>query len=122
MNAGALVTRFREIPGRTKAFIGLGVVLLVLGVTGRLQASSDVALEREQAIEIAREYLDFEPVNEDARLVRQGFSLVPVWAVSFSIPEDDTTREFKRLTTVEINAENGEVIRIGFDQEPEETE
>lgn len=109
-------------PGRTKAFIALGVLLLMLGVSGRLQASSDVSLERDQAIEIAREYLDFEPVNEDARLVRQGFSLVPVWAVSFSIPEDDTTREFKRLTTVEINAETGDVIRIGRDQDPEESE
>ena len=122
MNGSALVTRFREVPGRTKAFIALGLLLLILGVTGRLQASSDVALEREQAIEIAREFVDFEPVNEDARLVRQGFSLVPVWAVSFSIPEDDTTREFKRLTTVEINAETGEVIRIGLDQGPDEDE
>ena len=115
MSPGDVTTGIRRLSGRTMAFIGLGLVLLLLAVTGRLQASSDLSIERDEAIEIAREHVDFEPVNADARLIRQGFSLVPVWAVSFSIPEDDTTREFKRLTTVEINAENGEVIRIGVD-------
>ena len=122
MSEASMMSRVRAIPGRTKLFIGFGVLLAVLGLTGRLQASQDVSIEKAEAIEIGREYLDFEPVNEDARLVRQGFSLVPVWAVSFSIPEDDTAREFKRLTTVEINAENGEVIRIGVDGLGEETE
>jgi len=107
--------RLLDMSGRAKVFLALGVVLLVLGATGVLRSDSDINLERAEAVDAAREFIDFEPVNADARLVRQGFGLQPVWAVSFSIPEAGNPRAFVRLTTVEINATTGEVIRISID-------
>ena len=110
-----MIQRLLDLPGRAKVLIILGILLLVAAVTGVMQARNDIDLTREEAIEIGEEYIDFEPTNADARLIRQGFALKPVWAVSFSIPEEGNPREFVRLTTVEINAETGEVIRISVD-------
>lgn len=95
----------------------LGIGLLVLGVTGRLGVGADVEIEADEAIAIARTQpqLDFTPVNEGARLVRQGAGLTPVWAVSFSIPGGEGRGDFERLMTVEIDASTAEVLRVGVD-------
>ena len=104
--------RFRLI-----AFIVLSTVAIGLAATGVLGAGSDVEITSDEAIDIARAHLDFEPVNADARLVRQGARLRPVWGVSFSIPADDNPRELIRHTTVELDAKTGQVLRIGVDEE-----
>jgi len=114
-NGVAVIEQVRNMSGRAKVFAVFTVTLIVLAATGILRSDRDINLEPNEAVEVAREYVDFEPVNADARLVRQGFGLQPVWAVSFSIPEDNNPRAFERLTTVEINATTGEVIRISVD-------
>lgn len=96
-------------------FIAVSGLLVTLALTGRFNASSDVTITREEAIEIAYDHVQFEPVNADARLVRQGFRLTPVWGVSLSIPSEGSSQEFERLNTVEIDAQTGEVLRISVD-------
>lgn len=97
--------------------VGLGAVLLVLGVTGRLGVGADIEIEADEAIAIAmaQPQLDFEPVDRGARLLRQGIGLRPVWAVSLSIPSGDGGGDFERHMTVEIDATSGEPIRISVD-------
>jgi hypothetical protein len=107
----------KRIDKRFAFFLGAGVLLIVLAVTGVFNSSSDVNISREEAIEIARPEIDFVPEQEDARLVRQGLQLAPVWAVSFSIPEDGESRKFERIMTVEIDARTSEIIRISTDGE-----
>lgn len=111
----SLLDRAQAIPGRTWILIVLGVVLLFLGLSGRLGVGNDVDITREDAVEIARPSIDFEPVNADARLVRQGVGHRAVWAVSFSIPGSDGRNDFERLTTVELDAKTGEIIRVSVD-------
>ena len=114
-----MIERFLQLDPRAKVFVVLGIALLILGLTGVLSARRGVEIEREEAIELARPHVDFEPTNTEARLFRQGVGLIPVWAVSFTIPEAGNPREFVRLTTVEIDARNGELIRVSRDREPE---
>ncbi|MGI9608022.1 MAG: hypothetical protein ACR2P0_17970 [Acidimicrobiales bacterium] len=111
-----VIDRIRSADRRKLAFVVVGGLLVILALTGFMNANRDVDLTREEAVELARPHVDFEPVNADARLVRQGFQMSPVWAVSFSIPEEGGTgRDFERITTVEINAQTGEVVRISVD-------
>jgi len=112
-----LIQRAIASPIRFKIFVALGLLLLVLGLTGAFNVSRDVDIERQEAVEIARPEIDFEPVNADARLVRQGVGVRTVWAVSFSIPAADGSRDdFDRLTTVEVDARTGDIIKISRDQ------
>ena len=110
-----MIRRFLDLPGRTKVFIVLAIALPVLAVTGILNSQRDVDLSRDDALEIGRTYLDFEPEIEEARVFRQGAQLQPVWAVVFTIPEEGNPREFARRTTVEIDARTGEVLRVSVD-------
>lgn len=111
-----MIERLRGLPGRFAVFVLLGVALLVLGLSGLFNASSQNTIDADEAIEIARAEIDFVPVDEGARFVRQGVAMRPIWAISFSIPGDGGSRsDFERLTTVEIDAESAEVIRISTD-------
>jgi hypothetical protein len=104
------------IPSRTKVLILLGGLLVVLAVTGVFNSRSDVNIEADEAIEIARPMIDFEPTIEEARLIRQGFSRRPVWGVVFAIPEPDGGRDdFEKRTTVKIDAGSGEIIEVVVD-------
>ena len=108
-----MIGRFIALPGRTKVLILLGGLLIVLGATGVLTSQGDVDIEKEAAIEIARPLIDFEPTIEEARLIRQGFTRRPVWAVVFAIPEPGGGRDdFERRTTVEIDAGTGDIINV----------
>jgi len=110
--------RLQDMSWQAKLFVFMGAALLVLGLTGTLSASNGVEIEAEQAVEIGRPELDFEPDNAEARLVRQGFGLRPVWAVLFTIPLPEDVKvgstgssDFERQTTVEVDAVTGEVLR-----------
>lgn len=112
-----MIERLRGVSPRFAVFVAMGAVLLGLALTGVFNASSQNTIDANEAIEIARDHIDFQPEDEGARFVRQGVALRPIWAVSFSIPEDNGNRnDFKRLTTVEIDAESAEVIRISEDR------
>lgn len=117
-----MIERFRAVPGRFKALLLLAILLGVLAGTGRLQASSGIEIERDQAVEIARSELDFQPERADARIVRQGFVLRPVWAVSFSVPTPDGDQnDFDRLLIVEVDAISGEILTVS-DESPDSPE
>ena len=76
---------------------------------GGLSAGSDVEITFDQAIELARPEIDFEPEAESARLVRQGFQNLPVWAVVFEVP-GGSDFEYEELVMIEIDARTGEVV------------
>ena len=99
-----------RISRSSRIILVMGTVLLVLAATGVLQADRNVEVSSEEAVEIARGTIDFQPENVQVRLVRQGIGLRPVWAVSLSIPLPNSS-EFERLVTVEIDAGNGGVLR-----------
>jgi len=109
-----VIERIKAMSSRAKVFVAVAILLAIFAATGFLTASSDIDISREEAVELAREHVDFEPVDADARLIRQGFGLNPVWAVSLSIPMEDNPRDFIRLTTVEVDAKTGEVTRIAI--------
>lgn len=111
----SLIGRIRSMDGRAKIFVVASTVVIVLALTGRFTASSDVDLTKEEAIEIALDHAQFEPDRIEARIFRQGFRLRPVWAVSFSIPDPDNAQEVERLNTVEIDAQTGDVLRVSVD-------
>ncbi len=111
-----MIQRILAMSGRAKIFVVAGILILILGFTGVLSATRDVELTREEAIALALPLVDFEPDRVEARLVRQGFSMIPVWAVSLSIPTAGNPREFVELATVEINAATGEVFRISLQE------
>lgn len=118
-----MIDRIRGADRRRLVFAAFAIALVIAAVVGVLDSQRDVEIDREEAVLLARPHIDFEPVNEDARLIRQGFQMAPVWAVSFSIPVEGNPRDFKRLMTVEVDARTGEVLRIstdgGGDEEPE---
>lgn len=115
-----MIERLQALPSRFLLFVGLGLALVILAASGILTANRDVEIERDEAITIAREHVSFEPEREEARIFRQGARLQPVWGVSFSVPSDeDGPRDFERLTTVEIDAKTGEVLRVSVD-DPED--
>lgn len=117
----SLIRRFRGMPARTKLFAVLAILLPLLAILGVLRSDRDVEISRERAVEIARPHIDFEPIDANARVFRQGARLRPVWAVSFSIPATGNAREFERHTTVEVDAVTGEVLRIAVDNFEEQT-
>ena len=72
----------------------------------------------EDAIELAREQVDFEPTDVQIRLLRQGIDRQPKWFVSLSIPLGDPGDDvFKQLAVVRIDARSGEVESVEV-QEP----
>lgn len=95
-----------------KLLLVLGVALLALAASGVLRADRDIAVPAGEAVRIAQTQVDFVPEQTNVRLVRQGFATRPVWAVSLSIPSPADGREHERLTTVEVDARTGEVLRV----------
>jgi hypothetical protein len=97
-----------------------GLALLVLlGVTflvAQTCQQSQIRLTKEQAIVTAREQVDFEPTQTQVRLVRQGLNSTPYWAVSLSIPTGP--ERYSRLTTVRVDANNGEVAAVNREVGP----
>ncbi len=108
----SMAEKAKAMSWQAKLFIVLGAVLLALGLTGQFTAGNGVDITKDEAIEIGRPEVPFEPETADARLVRQGFGLRPVWAISYSIPSDDEDKDFDQHTTVEIDGGTGKVLRV----------
>jgi len=102
---------FFDLSRSTKVVILLGSLLLVLAITGTLSVSRGVAVEKEEAIALARQQIDFEPTQTTVRLLRQGFSASPAWAVSLSIPSE-ADGGFDRLVTVVVSATDGTIVEV----------
>lgn len=98
------------------------VVLLVL-FGGALFVSrscqrTQVRLTKDQAVAVATRAVDFRPQQTQVRLVRQGLTAKPFWAVSLSIPLKGkpqagfTGAKYERLAVVRVNANTGKVDQI----------
>ncbi len=91
----------------------LAIVLLVAVTAFAAQScqQSQVRVNKERAIATARPKAGFTPQRTQVRLVRQGLTGHPFWAVSFSVaaPSGDG---YSRLTTVRIDANSGTVESV----------
>lgn len=88
----------------------LVAALAVAFVASKSCASRDTDVESDEAVEIAREQVDFEPSRVMVRFTPRGIDSTPHWAVSLSIEDDDGNLE--RVTVVVVDARNGEVVEI----------
>ena len=94
-----------------RAAIGILVLLGLTVFAAQSCQQSQVRISKELAIERAQPEADFEPERTQVRLVRQGLTAHPYWAVSFSIraPEGD---DYARITTVRVDANSGEIAAV----------
>ncbi len=93
--------------------LAVGVAVLVIGgATGLLRSCSGVDVDADEAVEIARPHINFEPTDTNVRMVRQGFPGRPTWAVVFSIPDPSDPTKFSRLTAVRVDGRTGQVIQV----------
>ena len=88
----------------------LVVVLAVAFVASKSCASRDTEVESEEAVEIAREQVDFEPDRVMVRFTPRGIDSTPHWAVSLSVEDDAGNLE--QVTVVVVDARNGEIVEI----------
>jgi peptidase YpeB-like protein len=90
--------------------LALLAVLAAAFLVARSCGSSEGAISQEEALEIARAEISFEPDGVQVRSVPRGIPQRRVWAVSLytgaaTAPE--------RVTIVQIDSETGEVLEVG---------
>jgi hypothetical protein len=85
-------------------------VLVIAVVAAKTCASRDTEVSSDEAREIAREAVEFEPDQVMVRFVPQGAQSRPYWAVSLSTMAADGNLE--NVTVVVVNAETGEIDEI----------
>ena len=93
---------------------GVAAVIALVAVTAVAAQScqqSQIRVTQERAIATARERAGFQPERTQIRLVRQGLTGHPYWAISLSVPEADGDG-YERLTTVRVDANSGKVEAV----------
>lgn len=90
-------------------------VLLIAAFAAKTCASRDTEIDSDEATEIAREAVDYEPEQVMVRFVPRGAQSRPYWAVSLSTVAADGTLE--DVTVVVVNAESGEIEEIRREDE-----
>ena len=72
-----------------------------------IRACEDAQIEvsESEAVELAREEVDFEPTYTQVRFIRQGINRAPFWFVSLSIPigDPDEPDAFKEFAVVRVD-------------------
>jgi hypothetical protein len=96
------------------AFVG-GMLILAFLVSRGCQ-DEQVQISSDEAVEVARAEVDFEPTDTQIRLLRQGINREPFWFVSLGLESKRDPDIFARLAVVKIAAETGEVIEIEEDR------
>jgi hypothetical protein len=86
------------------------LVLLVAFLASKSCASRDTEVSREEAVEIARDEIDYEPDEVGVRFLPQGFQSRPSWAVSLSTVDGEG--EPTRVTVVVVDGETGEIMEV----------
>ena len=113
--------RLKALPGRTKLFLVVGVVLIIVFAT---RSCSGVKIEEEEAIATALAALEqsdnaFVPERTEARILRQGIPTSSVWVVVFTVedPDPDAGRnEFLRHAAVRVDANTGKVLAVDISE------
>jgi len=94
-------------------------LVLVFGYFSGCLGDDQVKVTESEAIEIALAQVDFEPAEVSTKFGRSGFGARPVWAVLLLVlstdPEDPDG--FEHRAVVEIDATNGEVNVVKFDDD-----
>jgi hypothetical protein len=91
----------------------LAVVLLVAFLAAKSCGSRDTEIESEEAIEIARDEVEWEPERVLVRFVPRGFESRPYWAVSLSTL--DEAGNVQQLAVVLVDARSGQVEQVDTD-------
>ena len=115
------LNRLKAMPGRTKLFFVVGLVLVVVFTT---RTCSGVAGEEEEAVAAALAALEqsddgFVPEHTEASILRQGMPTSAVWVVVFTVadPDPDAGRnEFLRHAVVRVDANTGEVLDVDISE------
>ena len=91
----------------------LGIVALfaVTAMAAQSCQQAQVRISKELAITTARPEAGFTPERTQVRLVRQGLTGRPYWAVSFSVPAPSGDG-YARITTVRVDANTGQVAAV----------
>ena len=85
-------------------------VLLLAFVASRSCASRDTDISQDEAVEIAREEVDFEPDRVGVRFLPRGVPSQPFWAVSLST--EDSQGALERVIVVVVDANTGEIEEV----------
>jgi peptidase YpeB-like protein len=86
----------------------IALVLVAAFVFAQTCQKDQVRVSEEQAIQIARDQVSFEPERTQIRMLRQGLNSKPFWIVSLSIP-GETEGTFRRIAVVRVDANSGKV-------------
>jgi hypothetical protein len=86
-------------------------LLAVTAVAAQACQQRQVRISQESAIATARSEAGFAPERTQIRLVRQGLTGHPFWAVSLSVPAASGDG-YAKLTTVRIDANSGTVEAV----------
>jgi hypothetical protein len=90
---------------------GVVALLAVTAVAAQSCQQAQVRVTKDRAIAAARPEAGFTPERTQIRLVRQGLTGRPFWAISFSVaaPSGDG---YEKLTTVRVDANSGKVEAV----------
>jgi hypothetical protein len=94
-----------------RAVLGIVVLLIATGFAAQSCQQSQVRVSKERAIATASPKAGFVPERTQVRLVRQGLTGRPFWAVSFSVPAASGDG-YEKLTTVRVDANTGAVDAV----------
>jgi hypothetical protein len=91
----------------------LAIVVLLVATAFAAQScqQTQVRVSKERAIATASPEAGFAPDRTQVRLVRQGLTGHPYWAVSFSVPAESGDG-YAKLTTVRVDANTGKVAAV----------
>jgi uncharacterized membrane protein YkoI len=92
--------------GKALAFLA---VLVAAFLVARSCGSSQGAISKDEAVEIAREEVSFAPDGIQIRSVPRGVPQRRVWAVSFYTGEATAP---ERVAVVQVDSETGEVLNV----------
>ena len=88
----------------------LALVLLLAFLASRSCASRDTEISQDEAVEIARGEVDYEPDRVGVRFLPRGFQSRPSWAISLSTVGEDG--ELTRITVVVVDGTTGEIVEV----------
>jgi hypothetical protein len=94
-----------------RGVIGVVVLFAVTLVAAQSCQQAQVRVSKERAIATARPEAGFTPQRTQVRLVRQGLTSRPFWAISFSVPAASGDG-YAKLTTVRVDANSGKVEAV----------
>ncbi len=85
-------------------------MLAVAFAAARGCASRETEVSQEEAVEIAREQIDYEPDRVMTRFIARGIESRPSWAVSLAMLREDGA--FERVTVVVVDGRTGDVVDV----------